>query len=1660
MEDANLIEIVRTYSKVNLLAILNDMEFNAKTVENYVVWEERLNKNRSDAKWSDWWSTLPDTVILRIAINENGTFYIGAIGPDADVLSVLTDGGISTPAVWGYPIPKGRELTDPWLKIDDRSNILAKVAEYYITKLKEKGYMDLGPKLVYSIYGADYGKALLDLDRLEFKLLNMFDKPITILATAIFMCHADSEYCCGFIFNHALYSEAPNWPIKDARHHNWNPRPNDTFKGESHRRLTLSYEGVEASFVSSRADGDNGNSGYVKFDGNEITSFKDYDLAANAYRNADIYPQEIELCIESHWSENHAFFKIAILGGEIICSDESEEYKPTSSNNLPSMDGNPAPFIVEIPPTTDICPFIDNPSPCTFTTTPVSLSLFGNASINEQPIEPGDIIFVFASGIMINNGCIGYAQVTESGKYSVTIFGDDPNTSKKDGANQGDPLNFKAYDKSEEVIIDLYPQGSNVVEWPNPNISSMNINLNYEYRIPFKNVINLGLVDKWKFGSMNCLGIIQKNYVYCGTELGLLIIDIGDPHIPKEVTFMRIGGVYDIASTDPNHYVILANGNRGLSLFDINISGPEKPAYVGTFDTYGDSRSISIVDDYAYIADACKGLLIINISNPKRPKHTGSFRNLVAPEGIFVSDNYAYLADGYEGLVIIDISDPFKPEYVSRFDTPGYALGVNISDNKAYVADGRIGGLIIIDISDPSNLKCVGEFNKANNYNFNSRKLAIKDNFAFVVDSTGLAVIDISDPNMPKYGGRFTTSGSSEDIVISGDYAYVADGEGGLVIFDIKDPVGPEYLSTFSNNLEDTYDVTVSGNYAYVVDRSMMFKLTDQSLEELKVEGMPENIVDQLQELKNNVYSYGDFIDKLKNIIGEENTETYKSLFLDHAYCDNGLVIVDVSNSALPQFTGKYNYPSYYIYYFNYYGVKISDINYYDVKVSGNYAYMTVCNPSNDYNGILSVNITEKTNPQYADFNDYNFIDEFGSVIDIGSKPLSIDLNNNYAYIGDFNYGFLVFNISNPSYLKYITDYRLSGIENLFTTDNYAYLAAGKKGLVIIDISNPADPKYTGGFDTSDAAMNLYKSGNHVYMADGDDGLIIFNVSDPNNPVYTGRCDTPHYADDVVIDGNFAYVADWFNGFVVINISDPSNPKYVGGYDILKKSRGIDLYDNHVYIADSEVGLVIFDINDPVGIEYLSELNVSGYTKNVVIKGDYAYLADGRGGLKILYISDPTGPKYISRFDTYGFTLDLDLAGNYTYLADDRNGLIVVDIINPNAPNPKFVGQLNFPGAALAVVVEDNHAYVANGDYGILIVDISNPNKLEIKSKLDTSGFSLDLDIDGNYAYIADYNNGLVMIDITNPNTPNFIGKFYIPGGARNVDISGNYAYVVDGDGGLVIVDISVPASLKYVARHQIQGSLLSVNVSGEYAYIVCGETGLTVIDISDPNNITYAGRYDSEGYAQGLYVSGDNVYLADGSNGLLEIEADFEPSLKGNLILVAGGAADSENPIWPATQTLANYVFKIFIASGYQIYDIWYQNPVYSQDIDNNGFYDQFIVDDSTPTKAEFQKSITDWAAKAPNTGPLYIYLIGHGAEDRFQIMPGQVITAAELKDCIDKFQKSTDRQVVVIVESAASGTFIDNLINDPNSDNITVITSTGDGASYIKPLFILLSY
>jgi hypothetical protein len=274
----------------------------------------------------------------------------------------------------------------------------------------------------------------------------------------------------------------------------------------------------------------------------------------------------------------------------------------------------------------------------------------------------------------------------------------------------------------------------------------------------------------------------------------------------------------------------------------------------------------------------------------------------------------------------------------------------------------------------------------------------LSGNYAYVADQdSGLQIIDIRNPSNPTFKGSYDIS-FVNGITVSGSYAYVA-GEGGLQVIDITDPVNPTFKSSY-DTLYTPQGAVVSGNYAYVV------------------------------------------------VAG-------------------GLQIIDISDPSNPTFKGSYDtfYP-------------LSGI-----AVSGNYAYVGV-HGARYGSGLQIIDISDPSNPTSKGFYSTFY-------------PLfTIAVSGNYGCVNIGDSGLQIVDISDPSnptskgfydMPRFVAEVALSG--------NYAYVADYGSGLQIIDISNTSNPTFESSYDTPGYAKGVALFGNYAYVADGSSGLQIIALN-------------------------------------------------------------------------------------------------------------------------------------------------------------------------------------------------------------------------------------------------------------------------------------------------------------------------------------------------------------------------------------------------------------------------------------------------------------------------------------------------------------------------------------------------------------------------------------
>jgi len=304
---------------------------------------------------------------------------------------------------------------------------------------------------------------------------------------------------------------------------------------------------------------------------------------------------------------------------------------------------------------------------------------------------------------------------------------------------------------------------------------------------------------------------------------GMSIYDISDPSNPSQVDFLYwdIGFSWEISISDG--YLSAAVNHAGMKLYDI--AAPDDLNRIGAFETAGEVSGIFVAGDYAYLADGYDGLKILNISNSSIPREVGAYEFLLhggtngSAGAIHVDGDYACIADrAFSRYRKLNISNPNSPNSIAAISMNGGVNDVFISGQVVYLAQNWNGlGILTLETSNE-----VGHF-----YTDYALGVCVSGNYAYVADGeAGLRIIDISNPAAPAEAGSFDTGDMAINVFVAGNLAYVADGEDGLRIIDIQNPAQPAEVGFYET---DGYAIAVyvSDNYAYVADDVAGLRLID-----------------------------------------------------------------------------------------------------------------------------------------------------------------------------------------------------------------------------------------------------------------------------------------------------------------------------------------------------------------------------------------------------------------------------------------------------------------------------------------------------------------------------------------------------------------------------------------------------------------------------------------------------------------------------------------------------------------------------------------------------------------------------------------------------------------------------------------------------------------
>lgn len=324
------------------------------------------------------------------------------------------------------------------------------------------------------------------------------------------------------------------------------------------------------------------------------------------------------------------------------------------------------------------------------------------------------------------------------------------------------------------------------------------------------------------------LQIVGNRLYVANWQNGLTILDVSNAAAPAILGTYASGaeaGGVDVAG----NLAFLSDAEGGLQIFDV--SHPSRPVPLGRYWTPSDNGTWQneVVGNLDYVAFDSAGLRILDVSNPSHPVLIGACTNVYA-DWVDVSGHYAYVAGGGNGLQIVDVTDPAHPVQIVQTNItvgssvvtvaghyayllPWYENNVmvvdisnptnpvEVSDNpfasaaNLFIQGNRLfGGGQIADLSNPTNPVAIGQYN-------DSGYVDCVSNIAFVADGYGLAAIDFSVPPSIEIG-HTNLIGWSQAVKTAGQYAFVADDDWGLQVFQLPTNfIAAPFLAPWPTNL-------------------------------------------------------------------------------------------------------------------------------------------------------------------------------------------------------------------------------------------------------------------------------------------------------------------------------------------------------------------------------------------------------------------------------------------------------------------------------------------------------------------------------------------------------------------------------------------------------------------------------------------------------------------------------------------------------------------------------------------------------------------------------------------------------------------------------------------------------------------------------------------
>jgi hypothetical protein len=544
--------------------------------------------------------------------------------------------------------------------------------------------------------------------------------------------------------------------------------------------------------------------------------------------------------------------------------------------------------------------------------------------------------------------------------------------------------------------------------------------------------------------------VTYSTYAFLANTYGLTIMDFTDITNPNVISFIGTDGVcHGIDIKENGNYVYLADGYNGLVI--VNATDRENPVIVSTLDLAGNARDLDYASNKVFVAMEEVGIKMIDVTNPAAPVVLSTFNTpgrafeikylngyaYVADDGAVTSFNTAnntfaqvqtYAGDNFNSLTLnggrmfatrgtavniftlgtagaftysasatttaakdvsplgasnVVIADDASVSVISptgsvlgtyspTVETVQGVFGFTLVGINFVAALEGIYGAELLNAMVPSNMTLMTYIP----YEGGPRNIVVSGNYAYIAYHLGgLVIMNVADPTAPYLVAQVPIDGWSYDISKAGNYVYVAEWFTGLYSFNVTTPAAPVPVDTFLTGLEGSRATAVLAttdptNLIMVHSVGRIYKFGVSSgvitlLGSAETDGIPKDVKADGTNLRAFVADFtggadiynvsGDTPVLLGSYIGLDDVRAvdYVGNYMYVGSASEGIDIVDITNVGTPTFVSNF--------------ATQGDVNGMVAKVISGNTYAFPCDWAN---GVEIVNVTTPTAPVQSDWYD------------------------------------------------------------------------------------------------------------------------------------------------------------------------------------------------------------------------------------------------------------------------------------------------------------------------------------------------------------------------------------------------------------------------------------------------------------------------------------------------------------------------------------------------------------------------------------------------------------------------------------------------------------------------------------------------------------------